>query len=107
MHHPCRHADDSGRAGCRSSACGAAGSVSADVFYVDGSHEYADVLSDVRDWFPFLRGDASAMVGDDWGWPGIVAAVNEKGGGAEEEGPPAVAATVADCLAGDEGADTT
>ena len=49
----------------------------ADVIYIDGSHEYTDVLGDVRDWFPFLRDGTSAMVGDDWGWPGVVGAVNE------------------------------
>jgi hypothetical protein len=58
-------------------AAGAAGAFTADVIYIDGSHEYTDVINDVRDWFPFLRNDASAMIGDDYPWPGVMAAVNE------------------------------
>lgn len=50
----------------------------ADVIYVDGSHEEADVLADVRAWFPFLRdNDKSVLIGDDFGdgWLGVDRAV--------------------------------
>jgi hypothetical protein len=52
-----------------------AGSVS--VLFIDGSHEYADVLVDIDDWLPTLR--AGAVVGfNDPGYPGVSRALGER-----------------------------
>jgi len=52
-----------------------AANVRADLVYIDASHEELDVLDDMRHYFHVLRGPRSAMVGDDWNWPTVRAAV--------------------------------
>lgn len=49
-----------------------------DLIYVDASHMYEAVLSDLRNWWPFIR-SGGAMFGDDFtpGYPGVERAVNE------------------------------
>jgi predicted O-methyltransferase YrrM len=52
--------------------------VQADIIYIDGSHEYDAVLSDLKAWWPILK-DGGYMIGDDFAecHPGVVAAVRE------------------------------
>jgi predicted O-methyltransferase YrrM len=39
--------------------------LSADMIYIDGSHEYWDVILDLSNYFPLLK-DGGIMFGDDW-----------------------------------------
>lgn len=49
-----------------------------DLIYVDGSHEYDDVCSDLKYAWPLLR-EGGVIIGDDYcdHWSGVVDAVNE------------------------------
>lgn len=38
----------------------------ADMVYIDGGHEYDDVLADMESWWPLVR-SGGVMLGDDWG----------------------------------------
>ena len=57
-----------------------------DFIYLDASHEYADVLCDLREWWPLLD-DGGVLVGDDFEdpWYGIIRAGMEF---ADEIGQP-------------------
>jgi len=49
----------------------------ADVIYIDGSHDYEDCRSDLRNYWPLLR-DGGILFGDDYAaWPGVTRAVEE------------------------------
>lgn len=52
--------------------------VKADLIYIDGSHEYDDVRSDLELYSTLLR-SKGVIFGDDYhsGWPGVVRAVSE------------------------------
>ena len=50
-----------------------------DFVYIDGHHDYAEVLKDLEAWYPKLK-EFGVMCGDDYGHPsglGVVKAVNE------------------------------
>jgi predicted O-methyltransferase YrrM len=49
--------------------------VQADLIYVDGSHEYEDVKSDIKDYMPLLR-KGGVMFGDDMTWKSVREAVD-------------------------------
>ncbi len=51
---------------------------SADLIYIDASHEYEDILADIIAYFPILK-VGGIMFGDDYisYWSGVVRAVNE------------------------------
>jgi hypothetical protein len=52
--------------------------VIADLIYIDGSHEYEDVISDIDSYLPLVR-KGGIFFGDDYyGWPGVAKAVDEK-----------------------------
>jgi len=53
-----------------------ANGITAELIYIDGSHEYADVLSDCAEYWDILSAEGM-MFGDDWGWPGVRAAVEK------------------------------
>ncbi len=49
--------------------------IQADLVYVDASHDYDDVLADLRAYWPIVR-PGGMLFGDDWGvWPGVHNAV--------------------------------
>jgi len=52
--------------------------IRADMVYIDGSHEYDQVLSDLHAYWPLLK-EGGVLFGDDYskGWPGVVKAVDE------------------------------
>ena len=52
--------------------------IKADLIYVDGSHEYPDVISDIHSYLPLLN-DGGVLFGDDHTkeWPGVVQAYKE------------------------------
>lgn len=39
----------------------------ADLVYLDATHEYNDVLADLRAWYPYVKGHGT-LCGDDWAW---------------------------------------
>lgn len=53
-----------------------------DIVYIDASHEYENVLADIKAWFPKVK-NGGFICGDDYteGWPGVVKAVGEYFGG--------------------------
>ena len=64
--------------------------ISADLIYIDASHEYAPVKEDINLYWDILK-NGGTMIGDDYHpeWPGVIRAVNElsdKYGKAEVEG---------------------
>lgn len=50
--------------------------VTAKLIYIDASHEYEDVLLDMRYYYPLLE-DGGIIFGDDYAWPDVNKAVNE------------------------------
>ncbi len=50
----------------------------ADLIYIDASHDYEDVLADLKAYYPLVR-SGGVMFGDDFVecWPGVIQAVNE------------------------------
>lgn len=48
--------------------------VKAELIYIDGSHEYEDVLSDIKVYKELCTG---VMFGDDYNWPYVKMAVND------------------------------
>ncbi len=48
--------------------------VQAELIYIDGSHDYDDVMSDLASYFPLVA-PGGIMFGDDFGWPGVARAV--------------------------------
>lgn len=51
----------------------------ADLIYIDGSHEEEDVYQDLLDYHSLLA-PGGKIVGDDWGWSGVRAAVERFAG---------------------------
>jgi predicted O-methyltransferase YrrM len=49
----------------------------ADLIYIDGSHEYLDVVRDLDDYWPLLRSGGIMLV-DDYGFPSVRKAVEER-----------------------------
>ena len=51
---------------------------SLDLVYIDGSHNYDDVITDIRTWLPRIK-NGGAISGHDYGngWPEVVKAVDE------------------------------
>jgi predicted O-methyltransferase YrrM len=51
---------------------------SLDFVFIDGSHEYTDVLTDINVWYPKVK-PGGILAGDDYcdGWPGVKRAVQE------------------------------
>jgi hypothetical protein len=58
-----------------------------DIIYIDASHDYESVKTDILSWFPKLK-TGGIICGDDYitGWPGVVRAVNEFFGKVETVG---------------------
>lgn len=53
--------------------------IKADLIYIDGSHDYEDVVADLQSYWPLVK-DGGIMFGDDYNtglWPGVVKAVDE------------------------------
>ena len=52
--------------------------IKADLIYIDASHDYEDVLSDLKAYRPLLN-DGGIIFGDDYrrDWPGVVKSVDE------------------------------
>ncbi len=52
--------------------------VQADLIYIDGSHDYEDVLADIKAYYPLVR-PGGVLFGDDMVecWPGVERAVRE------------------------------
>lgn len=50
--------------------------ISADIIYIDASHDYESVKKDLHAWLPVLKADG-VFCGDDWTWGGVQAAVTE------------------------------
>ena len=51
--------------------------VQADAIYIDGSHDYHDCATDLRDYWPLVR-HGGVLFGDDYqAWPGVTRAVDE------------------------------
>lgn len=48
----------------------------ADFIYLDGSHEYDDVISDLRGYWPLLR-QGGILCGDDREWRGVDLALRD------------------------------
>jgi hypothetical protein len=51
---------------------------SVDMLFVDGSHEYEDVLRDIDDWTPALQDVATVGFHDIVGYPGVTRALHER-----------------------------
>jgi hypothetical protein len=49
----------------------------ADLIYIDGSHNYDDVVADIRAYRPLLR-SGGVMFGDDYEWKSVREAVEEE-----------------------------
>ena len=51
---------------------------SIDFIFIDASHEYKDVLSDITSWYPKLK-PGGLIAGDDYSkcWSGVIRAVDE------------------------------
>lgn len=48
--------------------------LSVDLVYLDGAHDTASVLMDLRAWYPYVQGHG-IICGDDWGWDSVKTAV--------------------------------
>lgn len=48
-----------------------------DFVMLDGSHEYEDVLADIRVWYPKVK-PGGMLAGDDWQFKGVSSAVTEE-----------------------------
>ena len=51
--------------------------ISPDLIYIDGSHEYQDVMADLNDYYELLR-PGGIIFGDDISWVGVSNAVRNK-----------------------------
>jgi len=69
---------------------------SVDFIFLDGAHDYASVLADIRAWLPKLKPDG-VIGGDDIGWAGVRRAVTEVFGVSPESDPPQVWHKVGRC----------
>lgn len=46
--------------------------IKADLIYIDGSHEFEDVVNDLTAYYPLLSDERGIMFGDDYDhWPGV------------------------------------
>jgi hypothetical protein len=54
--------------------------IEADIIYIDASHEYDAVKSDIYSWSSILK-ESGLMFGDDYStaWPGVIKAIDEYG----------------------------
>jgi predicted O-methyltransferase YrrM len=59
--------------------------VIADLVYIDGSHDFEDVVQDIRSYAPLVR-QGGILFGDDLNWPGVSAAVSQEIGEFRTEG---------------------
>jgi hypothetical protein len=50
---------------------------SVQVLFIDGSHEYGDVIQDIRDWLTVLS-DEAVVAFNDPSWPGVYRALKER-----------------------------
>jgi len=50
--------------------------IKADLIYIDGSHEYDDVISDITNYYELLN-DGGIIFGDDSNWDGVYKALME------------------------------
>jgi hypothetical protein len=50
--------------------------ITSELIYVDASHEYEDVIKDIKAYMPILN-NSGIMFGDDYGHPGVREAVDE------------------------------
>jgi hypothetical protein len=50
--------------------------VLSELIYIDGSHDYVDVLGDIKDYYKLLL-PGGVMFGDDIGWDGVRSAVKD------------------------------
>jgi cephalosporin hydroxylase len=57
----------------------------ADLIYIDGSHDFEDVVQDIRSYAPLVR-QGGILFGDDLNWPGVSAAVSQEIGTVRTEG---------------------
>jgi len=57
----------------------------ADLIYIDGSHDFEDVVQDIRSYAPLVR-QGGILFGDDLNWPGVSAAVSQEIGAVRTEG---------------------
>jgi predicted O-methyltransferase YrrM len=60
--------------------------ITADLIYIDGSHDFEDVVADIRNYRPLLR-PGGIMFGDDLAWPDVARAVALRIGQVETDGP--------------------
>ncbi len=58
-------------------ACQLLADVPVDMVYIDGSHDYRDVLRDLQDYWPMVRGNGGIVFGDDLAWESVSRAVSE------------------------------
>lgn len=58
-------------------ACKLLSDVRADIVYLDASHDYIDVLRDLKDYWPLVRDNGGILFGDDLSWPSVASAVSE------------------------------
>lgn len=57
----------------------------ADLIYIDGSHDFEDVVQDIRSYAPLVR-QGGILFGDDLNWSGVSAAVSQEIGEVRTEG---------------------
>jgi Methyltransferase domain len=48
--------------------------ITADLIYIDGSHDYEDIIADLKAYWPLTT---TAMFGDDYAWSSVKTAVDE------------------------------
>jgi len=58
-------------------ACQLLADVPVDMVYIDGSHDYRDVLRDLQDYWLMVRGNGGILFGDDLAWGSVSGAVSE------------------------------
>lgn len=47
------------------------------MIYIDGSHEYKDVLDDLNNYWEVLNPKGGIIFGDDWPWDSVANAVKD------------------------------
>jgi hypothetical protein len=58
-------------------ACQLLADMPVDMVYLDGSHDYRDVLRDLQDYWPMVRDNGGILFGDDLAWESVSRAVSE------------------------------
>lgn len=51
--------------------------IKSDMIYIDGSHEYKDVLDDLNNYWDILNPNGGIIFGDDWPWDSVANAVKD------------------------------